>query len=246
VTFLNESQQERLKEITANLRHIRQENSISLEQIAMQTHIRLASLQALEEWRFEDLPEPVFIQGFIRRYADKLGLDGTAIAKSFEIDILPIPDNSPNKQSIIYIPLFVPYLALLIAASVGLFYLLKSEFTAKSLDKKEKPILSVQQTTAPSPTSKPISDLTVTLELKDKSKVKINADGKTEFEGILNPGDRKSWQAKTSLTVSSDNAGAVLVSVNQEKPQLLGNTGEFKEVKYMRSQESEVRSKKNN
>lgn len=247
MTVLNESQQERLKEITTNLRKIRQENSISLEQIAMQTHIRLACLQALEEWRFEELPEPVFIQGFIRRYADKLGLDGTAIANSFEVNIIHLPKNV-HKPSSFYVPLFVPYIFLLIGASVGLFYLMQSDFTDKSLNKTQKPILDVKENVAssspsqpipkliskltPSPRSTPNTNVAVTLELKGNSWIKVNADGKTEFEGILNKGKRLTWTAKNSLTVRSGNAGAVLVSVNQAEPQLLGNQGEVKEVTY--------------
>ncbi|MBD2293344.1 helix-turn-helix domain-containing protein [Anabaena sphaerica FACHB-251] len=272
MTVLNESQEEQLKEITANLRHIRQEKSIRLEEVAMHTHIRLGFLQALDEWRFEELPEPVFVQGFIRRYADKLGLDGMALAKRFEINLFPPASNNSTLPSPLYIPLFVPYIFLLIAASGGLFYLLKSEFTGKSLAYRQNPILSVQQKTvqspvsqvvstpspsqtntpistpSPSPTNTPISDVVVSLELKGKSWVQVKADGKTDFEGTLSKGERKTWTAKNALTVRSGNAGVVLVSVNDQELQLLGNAGEVKEVTY-NSQKSEVssqRQRKNN
>lgn len=264
MTVLNEFQEERLKDITANLRHIRQEKSISLEQIAMQTHIRLAFLQALEEWRFEELPEPIFVQGFIRRYADKLGLDGTALANTLEIHIFPLENHNSTKQLSLYIPLFVPYIFLLIVASAGLFYLLKSEFTGKSLANKQNPILSVTQKNtslstntaisskitdksptnrqkpilrvpqknATSPTTKPEIDVVVSLELTGNSWLQIKADGKTKFEGTLTTGKRKTWTAKKYLTIRSGNAGAVLVSVNQQESKLLGNKGQVKEITY--------------
>ncbi|MFM2064525.1 MAG: hypothetical protein RLZZ507_4196 [Cyanobacteriota bacterium] len=256
MTILNESQTEQLKEITASLRHIRQEKSIRLEEIAMHTHIRLSLLKALEEWRFEELPEPVFVQGFIRRYADKLGLDGMALAKKFEINLFPLESNNSTQQSTLYIPLFVPYIFLLIAASGGLLYLLKSEFTGKSLVNKQNSILSFQQKAVPSPVSQivstpepspiitpistptssptitPISDVVVSLEFKGNSWVQVKSDGKTEFEGTLTTGERKTWKAKKSLTVRSGNAGVVLVSFNDQEPKLLGNKGEVKEVTY--------------
>ncbi|WP_416233465.1 helix-turn-helix domain-containing protein [Anabaena sp. UHCC 0451] len=264
MTVLNEFQEERLKDITANLRQIRQEKSISLEQIAMQTHIRLAFLQALEEWRFEELPEPIFVQGFIRRYADKLGLDGAALADSFEVHIVPLENHNSNKQLSLYIPLFVPYIFLLIIASVGLFYVIKSEFTGKSLANKQNSILSspqqtalsptktstsskitdkspttrqntilnVPQKNAPSPTTKPEIDVVVSLELTGNSWLQIKADGKTEFEGTLTTGKRKKWTAKKYLTIRSGNAGAVLVSVNEQESKLLGNEGQVKEITY--------------
>ncbi|WP_353932064.1 RodZ domain-containing protein [Okeanomitos corallinicola TIOX110] len=233
MTFLNESQQERLKEITANLRRIRQENSISLEQISMQTHIRLDCLRALEEWRFEDLPEPVFVQGFIRHYADKLGLDGNAIANSFEVKILDLPNQNLNQKSNLYVPLFVPYILLLIAASTGLFYLLiTSELTSKSLEKQEKIVLPTPEKIVPSPLSQPITDVTVKVELQGDSWLQIKADGKVKFQGNLSKGKRQTWKAKNSLTLRSGNAGAVLVSVNQEQLKPLGNLGEVKEITY--------------
>ncbi|MBK1986967.1 helix-turn-helix domain-containing protein [Sphaerospermopsis aphanizomenoides BCCUSP55] len=253
MTVFNECQQEQLKEITARLRTIRQEQHISLEEIAIQTHIRLAFLQALEEWRFEDLPEPVFVQGFIRRYADKLGLDGTALANSFEVNIFPPAPHPSTPPFSLYVPLFIPYIVLLIAAVVGLFYLLKIEFPGKSLAKKQNPILSVQQknlsspsssvnlstptitplaTTAPTPTITPLADVIVSLELQGDSWVQVKADGKTEFEGILTNGKQKKWTAKKSLTVRAGNAGAVLVSVNEQEPKLLGKQGQVKEFTY--------------
>ncbi len=54
-----------------------------MEEIAVKTFIPLRLLQAIDIGQTERLPEPVFVQGFIRRYADALGLDGWAVAKTF-------------------------------------------------------------------------------------------------------------------------------------------------------------------
>jgi cytoskeletal protein RodZ len=83
VNHLNPAQTEQLKEIGAYLRQLRQEQSISTEEVAAKTFIPLRILKALEEGQPEHLPEAVFIQGFIRRYADVLDLDGAALAKTF-------------------------------------------------------------------------------------------------------------------------------------------------------------------
>jgi cytoskeletal protein RodZ len=256
VTVLNEAQQERLKEITTNLRHIRQEKSISLEEIAIHTHIRLPILQALEEWRFEELPEAIFIQGFIRRYADKLGLDGSVIAESFPVNIEPLKLNNSPKKKRLYIPLFVPYIFLLAAAFIGLVHLLKPKFTGTSLAKIQNLKNNIQQKKFPSatskvdseavtfpiitptpsgvmsPTSQSSANVAITLELQGLSWVQVKADGKTEFEGTLSKGESKTWTAKKSLTIRSGNAGVVLVSVNEQQPKLLGNEGQVKEVTY--------------
>lgn len=77
------AQVEQLKTIGDYLCRERQERAISLDEIAVKTYIPLRLLQALELGNVERLPEPVFVQGFIRRYADAIGLDGTALAKTF-------------------------------------------------------------------------------------------------------------------------------------------------------------------
>lgn len=80
---LDATQVEQLKTIGTYLGRERKERGVSLDEIAVKTYIPLRLLQALEEGHIERLPEPVFVQGFIRRFADAIGLDGTALAKTF-------------------------------------------------------------------------------------------------------------------------------------------------------------------
>ncbi|MGF1570934.1 MAG: helix-turn-helix domain-containing protein [Nodosilinea sp.] len=79
------TQVEQLHAIGAYLRQMRQEQGLSVDLLASQIFIRPALLQAIEEGREGELPEPVFIQGFIRRYAEALGLDGQALAQEFVV-----------------------------------------------------------------------------------------------------------------------------------------------------------------
>jgi cytoskeleton protein RodZ len=76
---------EQLKSIVAQLKQAREAKSLKLEDIAAKTFIPLRLLKAMDEERFERLPEPVFVQGFIRRYAEQVGLDGPAMARQFEV-----------------------------------------------------------------------------------------------------------------------------------------------------------------
>lgn len=88
------TQIEQLQSIGAYLRQVRQDQGLSLDVLANQIFIRPALLQALETGHDAQLPEPVFIQGFIRRYAEALGLDGKAISQEFVItpaEVVPTP-----------------------------------------------------------------------------------------------------------------------------------------------------------
>lgn len=144
MTLLNQAQVEQLREITTHLRQVRQEKSIRIEEIAAQTLIRAGILQALEEERFEELPEPIFVQGFIRRYGDALGLDGNALSHTLISNVVRQDSNndhndhkdSDNKPNT-YIPLVVTYILLLVAASAGLLYILNPpQITSESLTPK--------------------------------------------------------------------------------------------------------------
>ncbi|XWK91036.1 MAG: RodZ domain-containing protein [Phormidium sp.] len=90
MNILTTEQGEKLREIGSYLRRLRKEQSISLDEVAANTYIRASLLKALEEGKQESLPEPVYIQGFIRRYADFLDLDGNALAMTFPIELPPI------------------------------------------------------------------------------------------------------------------------------------------------------------
>ncbi|TBR58695.1 helix-turn-helix domain-containing protein [Westiellopsis prolifica IICB1] len=165
VTSFNEAQQEQLKEIGAYLRQIREEKSVRIEQITAQTLIRQAFLEALEEGRYEDLPEPIFVQGFIRRYGDALGLDGVALAKNFAINFFLLDSGNDGKKaqksSSIHIPLAVPYVVLLTLASFILFFRLNPKTPADSVAQNQKsqasPQTTLSTTVAASPTLSPFT-----------------------------------------------------------------------------------------
>ncbi|NEP61152.1 MAG: helix-turn-helix domain-containing protein [Symploca sp. SIO2G7] len=78
-----------MSQLGAYLQEKRQEQGKSLEEISLKTYIRAQLLKALESGDSSDLPQPIFVQGFIRRYADALGIDGTNFAKQFPVHSIP-------------------------------------------------------------------------------------------------------------------------------------------------------------
>lgn len=63
-------------EIGNSLREARLRQSLEFPRIEADTKIRSKYLQALEEERFELLPGETYVKGFLRSYAEYLGLDG--------------------------------------------------------------------------------------------------------------------------------------------------------------------------
>jgi cytoskeleton protein RodZ len=68
------------------LRETREEKGISLAEIEQVTRIRPKYLLALEEARYDDLPTPGHIHGFLRNYAIFLGLDAQEVEALYARD----------------------------------------------------------------------------------------------------------------------------------------------------------------
>ena len=70
-------------EIGTSLREARTRRSIDFTLAEQATKIRARYLRALEEERFDQLPSQTYVKGFLRTYADYLGLDGQLYVDEF-------------------------------------------------------------------------------------------------------------------------------------------------------------------
>lgn len=73
-----------LTEIGTLLRLAREEQGLSLELVQSETKIRLRYLEALEAGDESIIPGEVYLKGFLRFYANHLGLDGHALVEEFK------------------------------------------------------------------------------------------------------------------------------------------------------------------
>ncbi|HLF58617.1 MAG TPA: RodZ domain-containing protein [Alphaproteobacteria bacterium] len=80
--------------VGAMLRATRQRYGWDLEDIEDALRIRLVHLQAIEDGRFEDLPGPAYAVGFVRAYAEHLGLDRELVVTQFRDEISDLPHRS--------------------------------------------------------------------------------------------------------------------------------------------------------
>jgi cytoskeleton protein RodZ len=70
-------------EIGSSLKDARLRQGIDLAEAELATKIRSKYLQALEEERFDVLPAQTYVKGFLRSYADFLGLEGQLYVDEF-------------------------------------------------------------------------------------------------------------------------------------------------------------------
>ncbi|WP_225885360.1 helix-turn-helix domain-containing protein [Leptolyngbya sp. KIOST-1] len=237
---------EQLFELGALLRSARQQQGKTLEALAEKTLIRASLMAAIEQGDLEALPEPVYIRGLIRRYGDALQLDGETLASQFFAP--PRIQRRSWKETpaaqLRPLHLYGAYFMLLVAAISGLSYVLRQTAPEVTVLPPLNPLDgtttqpapsagsdSLPATAAPAP-AEPQSPIQVRMTLTAQSWLRITSDGKTEFEGILQPGDTRMWTADEALTIRAGNAGGVMVSYNDRQAEALGQPGMVREITF--------------
>lgn len=256
---LPEKQAQVLATMGAQLRELRQEQSLAIETIARQTLIPARLLRAIEEGDLTKLPEPVYVQGFLRRFADQVGLDGSAYARDFPTgNELKAPKSGWQTLPVAQLRpfhLYLLYIFLVVFSVRGLSESVNSDSrspesalpppeTADPLGEDDSdPQPSSQDLATPevsSPTvtanasasergNSPSQPVQVGVTLTDESWIQVVADGETTFEGMLSQGTH-SWSASRELTVIAGNAGGVMIAVNGDEAQPMGAPGSVEEL----------------
>ena len=72
-------------EIGNSLREARVRKELDFPELEQGTKIRAKYLRALEDEAFETLPGPTYVKGFLRTYADYLGLDGQLYVDEYNV-----------------------------------------------------------------------------------------------------------------------------------------------------------------
>lgn len=261
-----EPPQKKLAEIGAQLRQYREQNSISLDKVAVVTMIRRNILQAIEEGQLDQLPEPVYTQGLIKRYAEAMGLDGTQF--SYFLPIKAPPRSSTklsweNRPQLRPIHLYLFYTFLIICSVNGLSQLMASSGTVKNRAATEEIALGQQEQArllaeASAASKNQTTDsyaaveaartgqksldksgskpVMVSVTLQAESWMQVEVDGKIDFEGILPIGTVRTWQADRKLVVLAGNAGGVMIALNNGQAELLGAPGVPKEAVFQADQ----------
>lgn len=80
------------------LRQTRQERNLSLKEVENATSIRLGYLESIEEGHFGKLISPIYAQGFIKKYATFLDLDGDLLLREHP-SVLKFLSEKPSDKS---------------------------------------------------------------------------------------------------------------------------------------------------
>lgn len=82
-------------DIGSSLREARLRQNLDFPELEERTKIRPKYLRALEDERFDLLPAPTYVRGFLRSYAEALGLDGQPFVDEYSSRFTVGEDDAP-------------------------------------------------------------------------------------------------------------------------------------------------------
>lgn len=236
------------------LKSQREVRGYSLEDAQEATKIQIKYLRALEEERFEVLPGEVFTKGFIRSYADFLGINpkdamtkyqnlmSEKYEKPIQIENPPkAPANKEKEQEEKIRKSFSwPIIALTIAIvifGVWLYsqYALSPRTNIQDNSQIQQGVnqpgtnQSTEQLPEPesSQQQEPLpAPVYVKTTIIEECWLEARIDGKKVFEGKLSPNSVREWQGQQQIDFRFGNAGGVKIEYNGKDLGFLGSPGE--------------------
>jgi len=87
-------------EIGNSLREARLRQGLEFPEVEHATKVRSKYLRALEDEQFEILPAQTYVKGFLRTYAEYLGLDGQLYVDEYNSRYVGLEEESPLRASV--------------------------------------------------------------------------------------------------------------------------------------------------
>src|SRR5271154_811900 len=237
-----------------HLRREREMRGVSLDEISAATRISTRFLEAIEKDQWDLLPGGVFNRGFIRSIARFLGLDEDSLVAEYALGTASDAHLHDAAQRTRQMPrnwrpaaVAVVTIALLIAGGVFGYHRYGSGFAARLHERfltgraGAHAGVSASQPAAPeasaanessAPVAVPLASdpapagLALKMQASKQSDVKVIADGKVVFDGSVQRGDVKQFDAQDNFEITSSESSAVSLELNGQTIAPMGTPGQ--------------------
>jgi cytoskeletal protein RodZ len=241
----------------AGFKKARESKGISLDQIAKETRISSRFLTAIENEEFHLLPGGIFNRGFVRTFAESVGLDPDQAVSDYE-GLVSVREPSDVQASATARPLksshrLYPIAIGILAVAIAIFYIVTRDSgrstavptpppqsppatqPAAPLATPEPPAAIATPASDPQPVPVPsvaqAQPLTLDVEAREKTWIKVTSDGNSVNAGeILEPGMTRKFTAENSIYISVGNAAGLTLKINNMPVRPLGKSGEVRSV----------------
>ena len=238
-----------MKSFGQYLREEREKRGVSLEEVNRRTRISLKMLASLEGGDLPTLPPPTILRGFLKSYAEAVGLDPREVQSRYSQagEIAPRPiipvQSVPEPRR--------PSLAL-IAAVVGSVLIIGLALWLRSRGAEPLPPLVRSPAPAPMPQEfpadlpppveesvpqspahiqqqelrEPVRGHVLRAQAAEQTWLRLTRDGGPVSEYLLRPGEKVSWAAAERFQLTVGNAGGVMLSLDGSPLGSLGESGQ--------------------
>jgi helix-turn-helix protein/uncharacterized protein DUF4115 len=187
-------------EIGNSLREARSRRQLPIVQAEQATKIRGKYLRALEEERFDLLPSQTYVKGFLRTYADYLGLDGQLYVDEYNSRFVTGDEWGPRRSTRttehhdrrLQAAVVLGALAVIVVLTVVVISAWKTSSGSRDVPK------TVKRTAVAHRAKAPAAYLEITA-VHGPSKVIVNSagvNGKVLFSGTLERGDTQAFNGR--------------------------------------------------
>lgn len=193
---MDETEETSVATVGEKLRAAREEKGLALEDIAAQTRIPRRHLESVELSDWDKLPAPTYTMGFAKSYAAAVGLDRSEIADQLREEMggtRSTPADAEVYEAADPARAMPKWLVLAAIAAVIALVVVMTWMSRSSLegDETAPPAASQQQAPAAQPAAQaPQQQATgpVVLSATEPVWIQVADQGRTLFEGMLNPG----------------------------------------------------------
>ena len=225
------------------MKRAREARGVSLREIAARTKISASALEALERNDISRLPGGIFGRGFVRAYAQEVGLDPEETIREFlerfphETVTVGSPYVPPEDHAAVEGSRKSAETALKLAANsvpvaIAIVYL------TLTYRPSEEPVAETPTASVPAPPSAPVArevapiaaPLAIEVLALAPVTVTLTADDVPQGDRALYAGQRLTLSVERALTLSVADAAAVQLTINGQPAVTLGARGEPRTV----------------
>lgn len=236
-----------MQTVGETLRSEREKKSLTIKDIEAATSIRALYINAIEEDNYKVIPGEVYLKGFIRNYANYLGLNGedlVALYRASQAPVEPEPEVPARKKAVAEKDTPVSLrtggkgkwvvAGVVVVCLAGVLWWVTGNKTAepqptpevKSAPAQPLPSAVPQQATTAAEKQAATKPVAVTAKFTDACWTLVKADGKEIYEGIPKAGETITWEAEKTIVIQLGNAGAVDIVYNGQSVGKIGGKGE--------------------
>ena len=230
------------------LKTIRREKGISLQEVSKNTKIGVDTLLLIEKEDHDGLPAEVFVKGFLRAYADSIGIDDDVVIQRYLSDCrairgtseLGIDQNGSRPKFWLRLALSLGALVCIISLSVFTVSFFHGEPSNDvSIDKRS--LKESRSNSSAKDSRKSDSERKLPKSLSGKwllkiitiedTWIKVTIDDHQPKEYSLLPRDRLELEATSGFYLLIGNAGGIRLILNEKPLELNGKSGQVLKIR---------------